>query len=308
VRRFLIVLLLAALVAPACGGKSEPTGDQGGISALQGSENDNGPAATEAGDQKKERDDNDKGSHKGGAKQDESKDDAATDPGGDSSGSGDDGGGSGGDAQSGGDAPQAHPAVAVPAGTYGYSTDGQTTVSGNSHPMPDRTTLSAQAPRSGEQRDLRDLRDGDGNGQLIETHLLYKPEGVYLTYLKVTSTFPGGLTDVREFDIPKPQPIAPTGVGPGYTQSFSVKGSGTRADVTLKALRREKVTIGGSSVTTLVVDTKIVFSGSLKGEQHSTSWFWGKHVLAVKEQVHTDVTNGPIRVQSDYEAVLEHLP
>jgi hypothetical protein len=60
-------------------------------------------------------------------------------------------------------------------------------------------------------------------------------------------------------------------------------------------------------VQTLVVDTKIVFSGAIEGRQTSTSWFWGKHVMAVREAVATDVSSGPIRVQSQYQAQLTRL-
>jgi hypothetical protein len=78
--------------------------------------------------------------------------------------------------------------------------------------------------------------------------------------------------------------------------------------VSIKAQTYDKISIGGSSVKALIVDTRIVFSGALKGEQNSTTWFWNKHILAVKEQVSTDVTNGPIRAQADYKAVLTKLP
>jgi hypothetical protein len=199
-------------------------------------------------------------------------------------------------------------AAPIPTGRYEYATDGQSSVSGNSRDFPETTTLTADAPRQGEQRQIRDLRDQDGNGTVTETRLLYRPDGVYLTYVKVTSSFPGGFTDVREFDIPEPQLIAPSGAGPGFKQSFSIEGSGTRADFTIKGLKFDEITIGGSAVETLIVDTKIVFSGSLEGEQNSVSWFWAKHVVVLKEEVHTDVTNGPIRVRSDYEAIAEQLP
>lgn len=199
-------------------------------------------------------------------------------------------------------------AAAIPAGTYDYATEGERTVSGNREQMPSTTTLTAETPANEEQRQIRDLRDVDGNGTITESRLLYRSEGVFLTYVKVTSKFPGGLTDVREFRLPRPELIAPRGGGPGFERSFSMKGSGTRADVTLKAVRYEKVSAGGEDVKALVVTTRIVFSGALEGEQVSVAWFWPKHVMVLKEQVETDVRNGPIRLRSDYEATLKDLP
>lgn len=199
-------------------------------------------------------------------------------------------------------------AAAIPADTYEYATQGQRTVSGNREQMPSTTTLTAESPANEEQRQIRDLRDGDGNGTVTESRLLYRSDGVFLTYVKVTSKFPGGLTDVREFRLPRPQLLAPTGGGPGFERSFSMEGSGTRADVALRALRYEKVHSGGEVVRSLVVTTRIVFSGALEGEQTAVAWFWPKHVMVLKERVETDVRNGPIRLRSDYEATLKELP
>lgn len=199
-------------------------------------------------------------------------------------------------------------AAPIPSGTYQYATDGHMTISGSTSELPDRTTLTAQAPEGGEQRQLRDLRDREGNGTLTETRLLYRPEGVFVTYVKVTARFPGGLTDVREFKPAKPELVAPTNGAPGFARSFSMQGSGTRADVTVKAVRHENMNVGTSPVKALVVETKTTFSGSLEGEQNSVSWFWPKHVLVLKEEVQTDVRNGPIRLRSNYDAVLTRLP
>lgn len=199
-------------------------------------------------------------------------------------------------------------AAAIPPATYEYATEGERTVSGNRQQMPSTTTLTAESPANEEQRQIRDLRDVDGNGTLTESRLLYRSDGVFLTYVKVTSKFPGGLTDVREFRLPRPQLLAPAGGGPGFQRSFSMEGSGTRADVALRALRYEKVRSGGEAVKALVVTTRIVFSGALEGEQTSLAWFWPKHVMVLKERVETDVRNGPIRLRSDYEATLKDLP
>lgn len=197
--------------------------------------------------------------------------------------------------------------VPIPAGTHAYATDGRRTVSGNTQDLPETTTLEAEGAQGDFQRQTRDLRDGDGYGTVTETHLIYGPQGVYLAYVKVTSSFPGGFTDVREFRLPDPVLIAPRGSGPGFETSFTMEGSGTRADVHIAAVRYESTRIGGTPLRSLVVDTTISFSGALEGEQRSISWYWPKHLWAVKEQVHTDVRNGPIRLLSDYRAEVKQL-
>lgn len=197
-------------------------------------------------------------------------------------------------------------AVPIPAGVHEYATEGRRTLSGNAEQFPATTTLSTGRPTSGLQRQVRDLRDRDGHGTVTETRLLYRNHGVFLAYVKVTSSFPGGFTDVREFDLPKPQLVAPTGGKPGFTRAFSMQGSGTRADVAIQARRYETMNVSGSRIRVLVVETTISFSGALEGEQHSVSWFWPKHLWVMREEVETDVRNGPVRLQSDYTATLRN--
>lgn len=311
-RRLASLFIVIALLLAACGGRTpEPDTGGEGVAALDQTESDAGSATDEgAADKGKAKDGSNgakpkPGKRNGGGQQ--------SNAGGSSGNAGDaapaeegsgEGAGNGGSSRP----DQPTPAAPIPAGTHSYDTDGSTTVSGSKRAMPDTTTLSAKAPRKGVQVQIRDLRDSEGNGTVVESHLVYHEDGVYLTYVKITATFPGGFTDVRELKPSKPALIAPTGAGPGATASFTMQGSGTRADVDIAAKRAQKVTIGGTSVTALVVDTRIVFSGAYEGEQLSTSWFWGKHVVAVREHVRTDVTNGPIRVQSEYEAVLTKLP
>ena len=214
------------------------------------------------------------------------------------------GGGSGG----GGGAPQTQAAPApVPQGEYRYDTEGSRTISGNSSDLPKVTTLTAGAPRDGVQRQARDLRDSEGNGTLTETDLVYTPEGVHLSYVKVTSRFQGGITDVREFKLARPQLVGPAGGGPGFNRSFTMQGSGTKAKVTITAHRWENVAVSGQQVRTLMVETDIRFSGALEGYQRSIAWFWPKHLLTLKEQVQTDVRNGPIRLQSTYQAQIQQI-
>ncbi|MDQ4124519.1 MAG: hypothetical protein M3134_02820, partial [Actinomycetota bacterium] len=76
---------------------------------------------------------------------------------------------------------------------------------------------------------------------------------------------------------------------------------------TIKAHRWENVPVSGKQVRALMVETDIRFSGALEGYQRTIAWFWPKHVLTLKEQVQTDVRNGPIRLQSTYQAHIQQI-
>lgn len=307
-KRLVGTLLVLSLALAGC---SSPQGTERGneIAALEGDESKEKPAGGgkggggpkgDAGTKKKPQPKNGGG---GGA----------TGGGGGSAANGDGGNGGGGGSQpsasgGGGGSTSQAAAAPIPAGEYEYATDGERTVSGNSEQLPDVTTLTAGAPANGVQRQTRDLRDSEGNGILTETDLLYRDGDVFLSYVKITARFQGGLTDVREFRPSRPQLIAPAGAGPGYARSFTMEGSGTRAKVTIRAHRYESVTVAGSPVRALLVQTGIAFTGALEGRQRSLSWFWPKHLLTLKERVDTDVRNGPIRLQSNYEATVKRLP
>jgi hypothetical protein len=306
VKKLNALLLALALAAAACGGSTPDEPAEEGIAAL---EEDGGEDAPEG--------EKDKGSKPGDGpakKKDGGGKPKANGGGGGTSQPPASGGGSsgssnnGGNGGSGGGTQTAAAPAPVPQGEHRYATQGQRTISGNTSELPETTTLTAGAPADGVQRQARDLRDSEGNGTLTETDLHYRPNGVFLSYVKVTSRFQGGITDVREFRLPQPQLIAPAGGGPGFSRAFTMQGSGTTAKVTVEAHRWEDVTVGGGKARALVVETDIRFSGALEGYQRSVSWFWPKHLIPLKEQVETDVRNGPIRLQSNYQAQIQRLP
>ena len=304
-KRLIGILLVLVVTMGACGGSTPEPAEDGGIAALDGKNEKDAPSK-DTGEKK----------DPGGTGTTKTKGSAGkAAPGGGGGKPSSTGGGGNGDqpdTSSGGKKPapaaQAAAITPVPAGRYEYATDGERTVSGNSESLPKTTTLTAAAPADGLQRQTRDLRDSEGNGIVTETDLLYRDGNVYLSYVKITSRFQGGLTDVREFRLPEPELVAPRGGGPGFGRTFTMEGSGTRAKVAIEAGRFENVTAGGGQVRALVVQTNIEFSGALEGYQRSTSWFTPKHLLAVKEQVRTDVQNGPIRLQGNYEALIKRLP
>lgn len=305
-RKTTAILIALALSAAACGGSAPEEPADEGIAALE-DDKEKGSGSDGKPDEKKDTGTAGKKAGGGSGPKKAGGSGGGSQP---SSGGGSQpstGGGGGGSGGGGGTQAQAAPAP-VPQGEYEYATDGRRTISGNTSDLPKTTTLAAGAPADGVQRQTRDLRDSEGNGTLTETDLVYSDDGVFLSYVKVTSRFQGGLTDVREFKLPQPQLIAPAGGGPGFTRSFTMRGSGTTAKVTVTAHRWEDVAVGGETVRALVAETEIRFSGSLEGYQRSVSWFSPDHLLTLKEQVETDVRNGPIRLQSNYQAQLKRLP
>ncbi|HEX2058823.1 MAG TPA: hypothetical protein VHI71_10705 [Actinomycetota bacterium] len=302
-RKLEATLLALALTLAACGGSAPEETTNDGIAALDEKAQGDAPDEVRGGKEKtKPSGTKPSGTKKGGTSKPSGRATPQAPAGG---GGGTPAGGGGGGS---GSQPQAAAIAPVPEGDHAYATQGQRTINGNTSDLPNTTTLSAGAPSGEVQRQARDLRDSDGNGVLTETDLHYRGDGVFLSYVKVTSRFQGGLTDVREFRLPRPVLIAPSGGGPGFAQSFTMQGSGTTAKVAIEAHRWENVAVGGRQVRTLLVQTNIRFSGALEGYQRSTSWVWPKHLLPLKEQVQMDVRNGPIRLQSSYQAQLKQLP
>lgn len=304
--------ILAALVlaATACGGSDPGEAEDKGIAALEEDKDKGSGAEPKGGAKKKPGGTGSK--DKGGTKKP-----GTTNPGGGGGGGSQPstGGGSGtapgngndNDNEGGGGSPARATITPVPQGEYTYATQGSRTINGNTTNLPKTTFLAAGAPADGVQRQARDLRDSEGNGTLTETDLHYRSGSVFLSRVKVTSRFQGGITDVREFVLPRPQLVAPKSGGPGFTRTFTMQGSGTRAKVTVRAHRWENVAVAGEQMRSLLVETDIRFSGSLEGYQRSMTWFWPEHLLPLKEQVETDVRNGPIRLQSTYQAQVEQL-
>lgn len=305
-RKLQAALLALMLAAAACGGSTpdEPAGDD--IAALDGSGDEKAPGGGKDGGDDKAKGAGTGTKKPGGKKPGGSKaaPGATPQPAG---GGGSDPNGGGGSGNTGGSPQPAAAPAPVPQGEYRYDTEGSRTISGNTSDLPKVTTLAAGAPSDGVQRQTRDLRDSEGNGTLTDTDLVYGPGGVSLSYVKVTSRFQGGITDVREFKLARPQLVAPAGGGPGFNRSFTMQGSGTKAKVTITAHRWENVPVSGEQVRALMVETEIRFSGALEGYQRTIAWFWPKHLLTLREQVQTDVRNGPIRLQSTYRAQIQQI-
>jgi hypothetical protein len=200
------------------------------------------------------------------------------------------------------------PATPLATGTYRYDTTGSSQSSGGaSRPMPALTSLKADPASGASQHTTRDLRDANGQGQTIETVLVYQPDGVHLSSIKVTTVVGGGITDVRDLHADPPPLIARTNGAFGDRYEFTLTGSGTTFHGVITIQRTERLVIGGQPVNTAVARLHIDFSGAVTGTQDSTAWVDPAHLLNVKEQVTSDAHAGALSTHTEYTATLQHL-
>ena len=193
-------------------------------------------------------------------------------------------------------------------GTYRYDTAGATTFAGNTVPFPAVTTLVVDAPSGTRQRSTRNLRDAAGNGLQTEFTLDYRPEGVFLVALRVTTGF-SGITDVRDLRPASPVLLLATGAGPGAHREADLTGN-SPAKLVVDVLREERLTIGGQSVDTLVMRATVTLApGDVTGRQELTVNVDRGTRLWVKERSVTDASaaGGLFTAHSEYTATMQRL-
>lgn len=195
----------------------------------------------------------------------------------------------------------------VDPGTYRYTTEGTVQV-GDAPPrdMPQRTTLTGDRPQSNRQRQVRDLRDGDGTGTVTEQILQFDSDGVRLTFMKISSTF-AGVSSTYTFTPAQPPLVLKAGLRPGDRTQFVLKGNGVTIRTTVSVTGSEQAVVDGTPVRAAVVVIDSALSGRLTGKQRSENRIDTERGLAVKEDVDSDVTSGSVRVRSKYRAGLTNL-
>ncbi|MGI8983404.1 MAG: hypothetical protein ACR2HM_02535 [Acidimicrobiales bacterium] len=193
-------------------------------------------------------------------------------------------------------------------GTYRYDTAGATTFAGNNVPFPGVTTLVVDAPNGTTQRSTRNLRYAAGNGLHTEFTLDYRPDGVFLVSLRLTTGF-SGITDVRELRPASPVLLLATGAGPGSHREADLAGT-SAARLAVDVLGEERLTIGGRAVDTLVLRATVTLApGDVTGRQELTVNVDRGSRLWVKERSVTDASaaGGLLTVHSEYTATLQRL-
>lgn len=193
-------------------------------------------------------------------------------------------------------------------GTYRFDTSGATTFAGTTVPFPVVTTLLVDSPTGTLQRLTRNLRDAAGNGLSSEFSLDYRPEGVFLVSLKLTTGF-SGVTDARELRPASPVLLLPTGAKAG-THVEADLGGAPPARLVVDVVGEEQVTIAGKPVDTLVIRVAVTLPpGDVTGRQEVTLNVDRATRLWVKERSVTDASaaGGLFVVHSEYTATLQRL-
>jgi hypothetical protein len=206
----------------------------------------------------------------------------------------------------------AGPAALAPAapGTYRYDTAGTTTLGLSTLPYPAVTTLTVDPPAGTRQHWTRDLRDPAGNGPLLELSLDYRAAGVFLEGLRLTTSV-SGFSNVQDLRPTSPTLLLPTGAGPGTRQELDLAGTASTARLVLEVQGRERLTIAGRAVDTLVVHLVATLPpGEITGTLDLTAWLAPSVGPWVKERSVTDASagGGLARFQSRYEATIQRLP
>lgn len=207
-------------------------------------------------------------------------------------------------------APAAGPRALAPAtpGRYRFDTAGATTAFGTTTPFPSVTTLVVDPPSGTSQHVTRNLRDAAGNGVQTEFTLDYRPDGVYVVALRVTSGF-SGFTDVRDLRPASPVLLLATGAGPGAHREADLTGTSS-AKLVIDVLRKERVTVAGQGVDTLVLRAVVTLApGDVTGRQELTVNIDPGSRLWVKERSVTDASaaGGLFTAHSEYTATIQRL-
>jgi hypothetical protein len=194
-------------------------------------------------------------------------------------------------------------------GTYRYDTSGATTFAATTMPFPAVTTLVVDPPAGARQHSTRDIRDPSGNGTVTELTLDYRPQGVYLVALKITTSL-GVAGDSRTFQPPSPVLLLATGARPGAHQQADLATPTTAAKLVVDVLRDEKVTVAGQGVDTVVMRAVVILPpGDLTGRQELTVWIDPVSRLWVKEHSVADASaaGGLVKLHSEYNATVQRL-
>lgn len=204
----------------------------------------------------------------------------------------------------------AGPRALAPAtpGSYRYTTAGATTFAGTTVAFPAVTTLVVDAPSGTRQHSTRNLRDPSGNGLQTEFTLDYRPEGVFLAALRVTTGF-NGVTDVRDLQPALPVLLLATGAGPGAHREADLGGT-SPAKLVVDVLREERLTIAGQAADTLVMRATVTLApGAVTGRQELTVNVDRGSRLWVKEHSVTDASaaGGLFTAHSEYTATIQRL-
>ncbi|MCA1692203.1 MAG: hypothetical protein LC733_08410, partial [Actinobacteria bacterium] len=172
------------------------------------------------------------------------------------------------------------------------------------------TPLVVDPPAGTRQHATRDLRDTSRNGPVIETALDYRPEGVYLDGLKLTTTL-FLFSDVQDLRPGLPTLLLPTGAGPGYHRELglSAQGQPNPARLVIDVLGQETVSAGVQTLDTTVVRLTATLASQFNARMELTVWVAPTAGLWVKERSVSEASgpDGQALYRGEYEATLQRL-
>jgi hypothetical protein len=202
------------------------------------------------------------------------------------------------------------PWTAAPAGRYLYTTDGTSSIDGDEEPLPDLTALKVSDPgRDGFQARVRDLRDGQGYGQLLAYDLHVREDGMELSRITTATRVRllGGVADTRTFGADPPGSLVRSGDQEGTTHQFVLYSGATTVAVTIVIEGIQIITIDDTDVHAIVMDMHLVFDGDIEGTTTARAWLRVGDLLLLREQVDTDLTFRDVRYTTRYSADLTAL-
>lgn len=198
-------------------------------------------------------------------------------------------------------------------GTYLYDTTGQSSYpgfGGGSSPYPPVTPLVVDPPAGSRQHATRDLRDVSRNGPVIETALDYRPDGVYLDGLKLTTTL-FLFSDVQDLRPGLPTLLLPTGAGAGYHRELglSSQGPSNPARLAIDVVAQEAVAVGDQTLDTTVIRLTATLAGQFNARMELTVWLSPTAGLWVKERSVSEASgpDGQALYRGEYDATLQQL-
>jgi hypothetical protein len=172
--------------------------------------------------------------------------------------------------------------------------------------MPKVTTFEVGKADGSRQRQTRDLRDEDGAGTVVEQVLDFSSEGVRLVSLRIKSNF-AGITNTYSFVPQAPPVVLRPGLRDGDRSEFILEGDGVTIRTVVTVGAAEEVRIEDQSVRAVPVTLESTFSGALTGTQRAVNRIDSSRGIPVREEVDSDVSNGSVRVRSNYKTSLKSL-
>ena len=201
------------------------------------------------------------------------------------------------------------PVALTPAapGVYHYITSGGINFAGTPAPFPADTTNTIGAPTGTTQVATRNLGAGATGSQATYT-FDYRPDGLYLVSLVLTVTYNGAAYPLP-LTPPAPALFLATGAATGASQTLSIPSASGPATVVVTVLGTEPVTVGATTLDTLIVRSVATFppGGQVQGSQTLLINLDRASRLWVRERSTGVATAFGFTVTTDYVATLKSL-